>query len=170
MLISSKVPSPQTTKASLVPSLFRTRAIFSVKSSSYTPRTRTEAPAGLVTGPKRLKMLRIPISFLGPAACFMAPWNRGANRKPIPISLIHLSTSAGVISRFTPRFSRTSALPHMLDTALLPCFATLRPAPAATKAVVVETLKVRVPSPPVPTISRIVSSSILISSRSMLTS
>ena len=37
--------------------------------------------------------------------------------------------------------------------ARLPCLATLSPAPATTKAVVVDTLKVPAPSPPVPTMS-----------------
>lgn len=37
--------------------------------------------------------------------------------------------------------------------ARLPCLATLSPAPATTKAVVVDTLKVPAPSPPVPTVS-----------------
>ncbi len=65
-----------------------------------------------------------------------------------------------------PRASMTSAEPQRLDTARLPCLATLRPAPATTKAVVVETLKVEVASPPVPQVSTTVSQSTLISSRS----
>ena len=52
---------------------------------------------------------------------------------------------------FTPRHSNTSAAPLLLEIALLPCFAIGTPAPAATKADVVEILKVFVPSPPVPT-------------------
>ena len=52
------------------------------------------------------------------------------------------------------------------ETARLPCLATLSPAPATTKAVVVETLKVEVASPPVPQVSTTVSRSTLISSRS----
>ncbi len=54
---------------------------------------------------------------------------------------------------FTPRASSISALPHLLDTLLFPCFATLTPADATTKEVIVDILKVFVPSPPVPTIS-----------------
>ena len=53
----------------------------------------------------------------------------------------------------TPNPSRTSALPHAPDMALLPCLATLTPAPAATKPAVVETLKVPDESPPVPQVS-----------------
>ncbi len=86
----------------------------------------------------------------------------------MPTLLIHSSTTSGVTSRFTPRASSTSALPHWLETLRLPCLATLSPPPAATKAVVVETLKVWVPSPPVPQVSTIVSWSTLISSLSTL--
>ena len=53
----------------------------------------------------------------------------------------------------TPRASRTSAEPERLETARLPCLATAAPAPAATKATVVEMLKVPEPSPPVPQVS-----------------
>ncbi len=69
----------------------------------------------------------------------------------------------------TPNCSMTSALPHWLETERFPCLATRRPHPATTKAVVVDTLKVLVPSPPVPHVSTTVSRSRLISSRSMLT-
>ena len=46
-----------------------------------------------------------------------------------------------------------SALPQRLETERLPCLATVTPQPATTKAVVVEMLKVPVPSPPVPQVS-----------------
>ena len=52
-----------------------------------------------------------------------------------------------------PRASRTSAEPHLLVTARLPCLATLTPAAAATRAAAVEMLKVFAPSPPVPQVS-----------------
>ena len=58
---------------------------------------------------------------------------------------------------FAPNASSISALPHLLDTLLFPCFATLTPAAATTKEVTVDILKVLVPSPPVPTISITVS-------------
>jgi hypothetical protein len=54
---------------------------------------------------------------------------------------------------FTPSASSTSALPDLLDTLRLPCFATFAPAAADTNMVAVEMLKVCAPSPPVPTIS-----------------
>ena len=53
----------------------------------------------------------------------------------------------------TPSASSTSADPHNELAARLPCLAILTPAPAATKAAVVEMLKVPSESPPVPTTS-----------------
>ena len=60
---------------------------------------------------------------------------------------------------FTPNSSNTSALPEDPDIALFPCFATLTPAPATTKATAVEILNVFNPSPPVPQVSNKGSSS-----------
>ncbi len=53
---------------------------------------------------------------------------------------------------FTPSASSRSAEPHLLVLERLPCLATAQPAPAATSAAVVETLKVEGP-PPVPAVS-----------------
>ena len=53
----------------------------------------------------------------------------------------------------TPSSLSTSALPLGLDTPRLPCLATGTPAPAVTKAAVVDMLKVCSPSPPVPQVS-----------------
>jgi len=55
---------------------------------------------------------------------------------------------------FYAEASSTSALPDWLETERFPCFATGTPAPATTKAVVVEMLKVCAISPPVPQVSR----------------
>ena len=60
--------------------------------------------------------------------------------------------SGGRSSR-TPAASSTSALPERPETERLPCFATRTPAPAATSALAVETLKVPLASPPVPQVS-----------------
>ncbi len=103
-----------------------------------------------------LNIVLMPISLRGPMAYFMAPWSRGAKRKPMPICWIHSSTISGPAPMFTPRASRTSALPQLLETARFPCFATVIPAAATTKAVVVEILKVFIPSPPVPTVSTMI--------------
>ena len=59
------------------------------------------------------------------------------------------------MSKQTPKCSRTSAEPVLLETARLPCFATGRPAAATTIAVAVEILNVPEPSPPVPQVSTI---------------
>ena len=57
------------------------------------------------------------------------------------------------VEMFTPSASRQSAVPHLLEAARLPCFATFSPAAAHTIAEIVETFMEFEPSPPVPTIS-----------------
>ena len=86
-------------------------------------------------------------------AYFMAGWSFGAKRKPMPTCWMHSSTISGGASMLTPRASSTSALPQLLETARLPCLATVTPAAATTKAAVVEMLNVLQPSPPVPQVS-----------------
>src|SRR5512136_336640 len=111
------------------------------------------AEAGLVRGPSMLKIVRRPISRRGPMAYFMAPCSFGAKRNPMPTCWTHSSTISGGASMLTPMASSTSALPQPLETARLPCLATVRPVAATTKAAVVEMLKVLRPSPPVPQVS-----------------
>ena len=84
-------------------------------------------------------------------ACFMAPWCTGANINPRPTSLIQRSICNGVRLRLTPRVSKTSEEPLLLETDRLPCLATRPPAAATTKVAAVETLNRFAPSPPVPT-------------------
>src|SRR4051812_17721763 len=76
----------------------------------------------------------------------------GANMKPKPTASMHSATAAGSRSMRAPRASSTSAEPLRPVALRLPCFATTQPAPAATNAAVVETLKVGRP-PPVPAVS-----------------
>src|SRR4029450_10474855 len=78
----------------------------------------------------------------------------------MPPSSRQRATWAGPSSRLTPSVSTTSAEPHKDDTERLPCLATLTPAPAATNAVAVETLKVPEASPPVPHVSINISRSV----------
>src|SRR5215470_12875105 len=78
----------------------------------------------------------------------------------MPTWSMHWATRAGVRSRLTPSASTTSADPQRLETERLPCLATLRPAPATTNAVAVETLKVPDASPPVPAVSISISRSV----------
>ena len=71
----------------------------------------------------------------------------------MPISSMALATRSGGRSMRTPRCSSTSADPQRELIERLPCLATRTPAPATTKAAVVEMLKVQEASPPVPQVS-----------------
>ena len=62
---------------------------------------------------------------------------------------------SGPWSRETPRASSTSAAPLLEDAARFPCLETFTPADAITMDEAVEMLKLFDPSPPVPTISRV---------------
>src|SRR5918992_960886 len=104
------------------------------RSGWKTPITWFFAPAGLVSGPRMLKMVRTPRSFLTGAACFIAAWWAGANMKPMPSFSIASPVSAGVSAMCAPRASSTSALPEDDDTERPMCFATFAPAAAATNA------------------------------------
>ena len=75
------------------------------------------------------------------------------------MELILSAAFSGVRSILTPSSANTSALPHLLETDLFPCLATVTPAPAATSEATVEILNVPEPSPPVPHISIAVESS-----------
>src|SRR5215211_2233292 len=119
---------------------------------SDTPITCRRAPAGLVSGPRKLKIVRTASSLRTGTTWRMARWKRGANMKPKPSSEMQAATASGPRSMRTPSASRTSAEPHWLVAERLPCLATGQPAPAAISAAVVETLKVGAP-PPVPAVS-----------------
>src|SRR3954468_17828360 len=82
----------------------------------------------------------------------MARWWCGANMKPKPTASMHSATASGSRSMRAPSASRRSAEPERPVALRLPCLATTQPAPAATKAAVVDTLKVARP-PPVPAVS-----------------
>src|SRR4051794_36475178 len=71
---------------------------------------------------------------------------------PKPTASMHSATAAGSRSMRAPSASSTSADPERPVAERLPCLATAQPAPAATNAAVVETLKVGCP-PPVPAVS-----------------
>ena len=111
------------------------------------------ASAGLVSGPRMLKIVRTPSSRRTGATFFIAGWWLGANMKPMPVSWMHCATACGVSVIGTPSASSTSALPDLLETLRPPCLLTRAPAAAATNIVQVEMLKVCEPSPPVPTMS-----------------
>ncbi len=151
-LSSSSPSSLDTTSACSHPSSPRAPATMSRKRPSETPISCRVAPAGLVRGPRKLKIVRTASSFRTPATCFIAGWWLGANMNPNPTSSMQRATSRGPRSMRAPSASSTSADPDRPVAERLPCFATLQPAPAATNAAVVDTLKVGRP-PPVPAVS-----------------
>ena len=109
-------------------------------------------PAGLVSGPRKLKIVRTASSLRTGTTKRVAPWCAGANMKPKPTSSMQRATASGARSIRTPSASSTSAEPDRPVAERLPCLATAQPAPAAISAAVVETLNVWRP-PPVPAVS-----------------
>src|SRR5690606_20989051 len=130
-----------------------TRTWMPTRSGWKTPIRMLGAPAGLVSGPRMLKMVRTPISRRTAATFFIAGWWLGANMKPTPVLRRLSATCSGSSMMLPPSASSTSAAPDFEDTPRLPCLATVAPAAAATKVAAVEMLKVWAPSPPVPTMS-----------------
>src|SRR5205823_3400074 len=110
------------------------------------------APAGLVRGPRKLKIVRTASSLRTGTTKRVAWWCAGANMKPNPHSRMQSATASGERSRRAPSASIRSAEPDCDVAERLPCLATAQPAPAAISAAVVETLKVWRP-PPVPAVS-----------------
>lgn len=153
LLNSSSPSSLWTTMAFSTPRFRSTSAKGTRRESRQTPTTMSWARAGLANGPTRLKTVRMPRAFRRGATFPMTGWRVRAKRKAIPVSRRERSNSPGGCSRRTPASSSTSAAPQREETARLPCLATVTPAPAATRAAVVEMLKERPPSPPVPTMS-----------------
>ncbi len=97
-------------------------------------------PAGLESGPSRLKMVRVPSSTRVGPTFFMAGWCVGANMKPMPVSAMQREMAAGARSMRTPNAASTSAAPDLEESARLPCLATGTPAPATMKEAQVEML------------------------------
>ena len=71
----------------------------------------------------------------------------------MPVSSMQRATPAGPRSMTTPSASSTSAEPAADEAARPPCLHTLAPAPATTRAAMVDTLMERLRSPPVPQVS-----------------
>src|ERR1700694_603935 len=71
----------------------------------------------------------------------------------MPTSSMQRATPKGPRSIATPKASSTSAEPAADEAARPPCLQTFAPAPATTKAAMVDTLMLRLPSPPVPQVS-----------------
>src|SRR6266851_3210193 len=118
----------------MIPSSTSVADIRSIASAEKTPSTCACAPAGLVSGPSRLKTVREPINFRAGAAWRAAVCAACANRNPIPTSRMATPTRGQGRSTRTPSASSTSADPLRELAARLPCFATRAPAAAATTA------------------------------------
>src|SRR4029453_2997917 len=131
----------------------RTSAMTGAIRGSATPSAWWPALAGLVRGPRKLKTVGTPSSRRGAAAWRNDGWNTGAKQKPMFTSPMVAATASGGRAMATPRASSRSALPQRPEAARLPCLATRWPAPTATSAARVETLKVPARSPPVPQVS-----------------
>lgn len=136
-----------------MPKDLKTSAYNGPNVNEKTPATMQSGFAGLVSGPKMLKTVRIPICWRTGPTCLIAGWYERANKKAKPEAPSTFGTSLASISSRAPNASRTSAEPLVELAARLPCLTTLAPAPAATNAAAVEMLKVSCPSPPVPTMS-----------------
>jgi len=150
---SSSPSSPHTTTARSVPSRARTCDNSGRSSARPTPNTWYAAPAGLQSGPSRLKIVGTASFCRTAATCFIERCNSGAKQKQIPNSSRHASTHATSASTFTPRAANTSEEPVRLVTRRLPCLATGTPAAAVTIAAAVLMLNVPEASPPVPHVS-----------------
>ena len=153
MEISSVPSSPNTSQAFSEPTLFKVSAIGLIKLFLKAPVSWRFTLAGLVKGPKILKIVRVPNSVLTGITCAMAGWYKGAIINAIPISSKALLTISFSVKTFIPISLKRSADPDFELKFLFPCFATGTPAPATTNAAAVEMFKVPLPSPPVPTIS-----------------
>ncbi len=152
-MISSRPSEPCTTQTDLEPRFFSTCASGCTHWRENTPTICLVTPAGLDSGPSRLKIVRVASSTRVGPTFFMAGWWEGANMKPIPASETQRPTCSGLRSIFTPSEDSTSAAPERDDSARLPCLATGTPAPATMKEAQVDTLTEPEPSPPVPTTS-----------------
>mmetsp|Transcript_40074 Transcript_40074/g.82046 ORF Transcript_40074/g.82046 Transcript_40074/m.82046 type:complete len:209 (-) Transcript_40074:185-811(-) len=155
--ISSRPSEEWTIMACLAPFSLKSSANTGPTSFLPTPMTCSAGLEGLVSGPRRLKIVRTPSSLRATATFFIEGWKIWAKRNPKP----HLPTASATCSplRVTrqPRASKKSALPTAPDAERLPCFAHRTPHAASTIPAAVETLNVSRPSPPVPTMSTRVS-------------
>src|SRR5271166_1698799 len=164
IVISSSPSRPWTTSARRKPSSLNASASFSTRSAEYTPTTCADAWAGFVSGPSKLNTVRNLSSRRAGCTYFIAECMAGANRKTMPVSRRQAAQCAGGKLILTPSASITSAEPHLELMLRLPCFATLTPAPAMTRATAVDMLKVPLVSPPVPQVSTRASRSVPLTS------
>src|SRR6056297_4347931 len=154
VMVISSVPSlPCTSQARSLPNCPSVSAIGRMRSRENAPVSCRFTPAGLVSGPRMLKIVRVPSSARTGPTWAIAGWCIGAIMKAMPTSRSTASTASAPIITFTPSCPSASAAPDFELRLRLPCLATGTPAPATTSAAAAEMLSVPLPSPPVPTMS-----------------
>src|SRR3954470_14537136 len=82
VLISSRPSAEDTTSALRAPSRASAPAIVSRNDASDTPMTWRVAPAGLVSGPRKLKIVRTASSLRTGTTKRVAPWGGGRENDP----------------------------------------------------------------------------------------
>ena len=88
-------PNPCTTKARREPSCASASAKVRTSAGEKTPKMPARTPAGFVSGPRTLKIVRVPSSRRTGAACLIAGWCAGANMKPKPSVVDRLADALG---------------------------------------------------------------------------
>ena len=152
--MSSSRPSPPRKTRARSPRAAKTPAISGASERSATPTAEASTRAGFVIGPRKLKAVATRSCARAAAAKRIDGWKVWAKRNVMPTCRAADSTISTGRSSRTPSASRTSAEPDFEDDARLPCLTTFAPAPAHTRADIVEMLTLESRSPPVPTMSR----------------
>ena len=147
---TSSSPPPCAVSTASPPSASAASATGRVQSAANTPIICRVTPAGLASGPSRLKIVRRPIARRTGATRAIAGWWLCANRKATPTCARQASARAMPMSARQPSASSTSAVPDLEDAPRFPCFATGTPQAATTKVTAVDTFRLCDPSPPVP--------------------
>ena len=131
--------------------IFSTCASGCTQCLENTPTICRFTPAGLESGPSKLKIVRVASSTRADVL-----HRRMMRRREHEADAGLGHAAADLIGRevdLDAEEASTSAAPEREDSARLPCLATGTPAPATMKDAQVETLTEPEPSPPVPTTS-----------------
>lgn len=122
MLISSRPSFPQTIHARSHPLLLSASAKISPKYGECTPRIHLAGRAGLISGPRTLKMVGCPRALrIGPSGA-RAGWKSWAKRKTKEEVGRRVEMMRGVRERRgMPRERSRSAEPEVEEEALAPC-------------------------------------------------
>ena len=146
--------APCTTHARFEPSSISARAS---SSRQLRPRHADDLPRGARRIRQRTEQIeRRANAQLAAASAPRASSTDGTSarrRTRCPRRAASARRSRGGAATLTPSASKTSALPHRLDTDRLPCLATVTPHAATTIAAADEMLNVPERSPPVPHVS-----------------